>query len=563
MPMLRVQLVSEDGTPLKGVRGTVTRVEMSDDGRIIGNAGEPYRVKRSDENGMINLIGREMVGDDAPMEWQVTDAIRGSYGYHVAFEGKKSLPTKVAARYGSFPQRVVVRGPVEIFFRLDGETVAGKPKVAPATEIASALTKNPKSSIKLKKVGRDLWKADLIKGEQYVVGWIGGKNLFGYLTPVFRANAGLEVPLTPGEPATLEYVMSEIPSDIDAVPAKIALRRKVETGAEPQYIDVPWKLLPADSATTYTITNVAAGTYELSAVHYSPFGATLPFPYLRDRRDITLRPGTTNVVVAEYPVRDETIEEGDVVIKGTLFRAGGAALGDRTIQLRPFDEKGPVFERYYPETKTDFEGQFEFAGVSPLYNYTLQSPDAAGTSVQVVISAETFKESKTVDVAMVQGAPRIEFSPLAPVPEMAVDYADGKPGLLSELKGNTVLVMFWAGWHVPSRRALTRLNDYAAIPKSKDNLVVMAVNLDAERNSWMRMIKDTPTPALRHAQFSHRRNMFRVQEALPYFVLVDEYGTVRRAGAFDVDEELLKMGYREKEKEPVKPPARRQIPDTP
>lgn len=55
---------------------------------------------------------------------------------------------------------------------------------------------------------------------------------------------------------------------------------------------------------------------------------------------------------------------------------------------------------------------------------------------------------------------------------------DGNFLLLDELKGKTVIVVFWASWCNYSRPALVRINDYVKSKLHQDNVVVLAVSVD-------------------------------------------------------------------------------------
>jgi thiol-disulfide isomerase/thioredoxin len=80
------------------------------------------------------------------------------------------------------------------------------------------------------------------------------------------------------------------------------------------------------------------------------------------------------------------------------------------------------------------------------------------------------------------GASALAENPPPPLfPDLEMAGADGGSIRLSQLKGNVVLLNFWATWCGPCRLELPiiqRMYD----KYSDRNFVVLAVNVDAERN---------------------------------------------------------------------------------
>lgn len=75
-------------------------------------------------------------------------------------------------------------------------------------------------------------------------------------------------------------------------------------------------------------------------------------------------------------------------------------------------------------------------------------------------------------------------------PQFELPTASGKVHL-SDFKGKVVYLDFWASWCSPCRKSFPWMNKMARLYGSK-GLVVLAVNLDKDRDLAKRFLKDIP-----------------------------------------------------------------------
>ncbi|HMZ50979.1 MAG TPA: hypothetical protein PK988_01835 [Candidatus Sumerlaeota bacterium] len=560
MPVLRVQIVDEGGKPVKGVRATATRVEIAEDGRIVQGLGEPRKLKASDKNGYMMVVGRGDIFETGPLEWEINDKVRRGFGYRLTLWGKDVLPTNFASRFSAFPGSITVQTPVEMYLKLDGPTVKGKPTIAAAAESNLALSKKAAKTHKLQKIAKNLWKVRVKTGEQYVIGWLAGKRMWGYLSPEFKAERDKTVVFSPGMPATLQYSVADVPSEVAHAPYKLELAKPAPAkDNKDSTIAVPAGTQHSDAGTTITIKNLAGGSYKLTALHQPAKGIAAVFPYLDDSRTIMLKPGIDNVIAAEYPRRATSTGEGEVTISGTLMRAGGDIVTSATIQLRAYNALGELEKSvYYPDTKTDAEGRFSFAGVTPKFNYVVSAAQVGESSVQARLSAATLKDTKHPEVTLVAGVPRMEFRPRGQAPELTLTLADGTTERLSKYLGKTVLLAVWERSSPSSVSGLALVDKFAGIPRERTDLVFIAVNTDSSRDVWQEALQKYPTKNIIQGWLDLRNNTNRINEELPYYVLIDQHGVVRGTSPdFDIETELLRMGYRPKPPATPTPAARK------
>jgi len=90
----------------------------------------------------------------------------------------------------------------------------------------------------------------------------------------------------------------------------------------------------------------------------------------------------------------------------------------------------------------------------------------------------------------------------AKVGERAADFTlptiDGSQVKLSDLKGNVVVVDFWASWCVPCKKELPALDGLARRYAGENRpVVILAVNVDKDQANAMKLLKQVKVGALK------------------------------------------------------------------
>ncbi|PWL29495.1 MAG: hypothetical protein DCO96_06975 [Fluviicola sp. XM-24bin1] len=131
-------------------------------------------------------------------------------------------------------------------------------------------------------------------------------------------------------------------------------------------------------------------------------------------------------------------------------------------------------------------------------------------------------------------ADKLAKDPLAPgkmAPDFTEAMADGQMLSLSDLRGNVVLLDFWASWCGPCRRE--NPNVVALYEKYKDKgFTVMSVSLDKDKAKWLAAIEKDNLTWPNHVsdlQFwqSKAAKLYGVT-GIPFTVLIDQEGKIIR-----------------------------------
>jgi len=132
----------------------------------------------------------------------------------------------------------------------------------------------------------------------------------------------------------------------------------------------------------------------------------------------------------------------------------------------------------------------------------------------------------TIAVLMVM----ISFGTLAltgkPAPDFTLKASDGRNLKLSELRGEVVMINFWASWCGPCRQEMPLLNDLYN-KYHKLGFTLLGVNVEQDPRTAKRLLKDIPVdfPVL----FDTRNEVSEAYHvsAMPSTVLLDRDGNIR------------------------------------
>jgi thiol-disulfide isomerase/thioredoxin len=121
-----------------------------------------------------------------------------------------------------------------------------------------------------------------------------------------------------------------------------------------------------------------------------------------------------------------------------------------------------------------------------------------------------------------------------PAPNFEVTALDGTKVSLADLKGQVVVLNFWATWCGPCKQELPLLDGYYRIQKPA-GLSVFAVT--AEDSLPLSRLKPVAA-AMAIPMVRHLKGPYGVMEGVPTNYVIDRAGVLRyaKAGAFDLDQ---------------------------
>ncbi|ARN72794.1 TlpA family protein disulfide reductase [Oceanicoccus sagamiensis] len=121
---------------------------------------------------------------------------------------------------------------------------------------------------------------------------------------------------------------------------------------------------------------------------------------------------------------------------------------------------------------------------------------------------------------------QLSFAADTPAPDFTLKSTAGKNLRLSEMRGQVVLVNFWASWCGPCRQEMPLLDDLHN-KYSKLGFTVLGVNVDKSQAAADKILKDIPVtfPVLYDPKgtVSQQYNV----SAMPTTIIIDRNGNMR------------------------------------
>ena len=113
-----------------------------------------------------------------------------------------------------------------------------------------------------------------------------------------------------------------------------------------------------------------------------------------------------------------------------------------------------------------------------------------------------------------------------PAPNFTLKSRSGKNIKLSELRGQVVLINFWASWCGPCRQEMPKLNDlyerYHGL-----GFTILGVNVEQDSRNAQKLLKDIPVNFPVLFDTSNTVSQLYNVSAMPSTVIVDRNGNMR------------------------------------
>jgi cytochrome c biogenesis protein CcmG, thiol:disulfide interchange protein DsbE len=148
-----------------------------------------------------------------------------------------------------------------------------------------------------------------------------------------------------------------------------------------------------------------------------------------------------------------------------------------------------------------------------------------------VLAALAFVLASAAPISMSAPPPSVKVG--KPAPDFTLTLVDGSRVTLDDLRGNVIVLNFWATWCVPCRTELPTLDSFYGLTKDA-GLRAFAVTTEGSVPLYKlkELFAAMKMPAVRSV-----RGPYGTIKAVPTNIVIDRNGIVRyaKAGAFDLD----------------------------
>lgn len=232
---------------------------------------------------------------------------------------------------------------------------------------------------------------------------------------------------------------------------------------------------------------------------------------------------------AEYRKYTKMMDEQRSSVIGLYTQYNEAARDTDSVQMKSLETKIETLEKENKAKLISFIKENPASFVSPYitmrHSYELNLDElndiSASLDSKVKESAVSLKLEERIKIL-----DNVAIGKVAP--DFTMNDTEGNPVALSSLRGNVVLVDFWASWCGPCRRE--NPNVVAAYKKYHDKgFEILGVSLDREKEPWQNAIKEDNLTWKHVSDLKYWNNAASQQYgviAIPSNVLLDKNGVI-------------------------------------
>jgi thiol-disulfide isomerase/thioredoxin len=172
------------------------------------------------------------------------------------------------------------------------------------------------------------------------------------------------------------------------------------------------------------------------------------------------------------------------LVRGFVKSASGEPVAGVEVAATKWRDKDTLGLR----AMTDHEGRFVIEN-APADEFMLSVFGSTSPISRTVKAGEAGEVAFELDQTPARHA---TLSAGQPVPELTVKTLGGETTTLSELKGKTVLLVFWATWCAPCVAEVPRLIEVSEKFRGRNDFVMLGISRDFEEDSLRSFLKANP-----------------------------------------------------------------------